>query len=60
MREVAVRCGLSLSDADLESFRALFGADNVVDAMPDEVPPVTCPRTPGYRPRPDENRHNAW
>lgn len=64
MREVATRCGLSLSDSDLESFRNLFGAYvgayNVVDAMPDEVPAVKYPRTPGSRPHPEENRHNAW
>ena len=64
MREVAKRCGLSLSDADLESFRGLFagsvGAYNLIDAMPDEVPAVKYPRTPGYRPGPDENPRNAW
>src|SRR5881296_528242 len=64
MREVASRCGLSLSSADAESFRQLFTgyveAYNAVDAMPDEVPDVRYPRTPGYRPGPEENRHNAW
>jgi len=64
MREVASRCGLSLSSADAESFRQLFTgyveAYNAVDAMPDEVPAVRYPRTPGYRPGPEENRHNAW
>src|SRR2546425_504171 len=64
MREVASRCGLSLSSADAESFRQLFAgyvaAYNTVDAMPDEVPAVKYPRTPGYRPGPEENRHNAW
>ncbi|MBI1736968.1 MAG: amidase [Candidatus Rokubacteria bacterium] len=64
MQDIARRCGLSLSTADLESFRQLFagsiGAYNAVDAMPDEVPAVKYPRTPGYRPGPDENRHNAW
>jgi amidase len=64
MRDLAARCGLSLSDGDLESFRQLFAgsiaAYNLVDAMPDEVPPVKYPRTPGSRPGPDENRHNAW
>src|SRR5262249_61772708 len=28
--------------------------------MPDEVPPVKYPRTPGYRPAPEENPRNAW
>ena len=64
MQDVARQCGLSLSPEDLESFRRLFagsiGAYNTVDAMPDEVPRVKYARTPGYRPGPDENRHNAW
>src|SRR5258708_3308957 len=33
---------------------------NLVGAMPDEVPPVKYPRTPGYRPSPEENPRNAW
>ena len=37
-----------------------IAAYNVIDAMPDEVPPVRYPRTPGYRPDPQHNRHNAW
>src|SRR5438876_293024 len=64
MRNVATRCGLSLNDTDLEAFRQLFtgyvAAYNAVDAMPDEVPAVRYPRRPGYRPGPEENRHNAW
>jgi amidase len=64
MRKVAERCGLSLGDADLESYRQMFAAYvaayNVVDAMPDEVPPVKYARTPGHRPSAEENRHNAW
>src|SRR2546428_12296101 len=63
MREVASRCGLSLSSADAESFRQLFTgyveAYNAVDAMPVEVPAVRYPRTPGYRPGPGEKRHHA-
>ena len=64
LRDVAKQCGLSLADADLESFRGLMagsvGAYNIVDAMPDEVPRVVYPRTPGYRPGPEENPRNAW
>jgi hypothetical protein len=47
LRDVAKQCGLSLADADLESFRGLMagsvGAYNIVDAMPDEVPRVVYP-----------------
>ncbi len=64
MRDVARRCGLSLSEADLDSFLSLFAghvaAYNLVDAMPDEVPAVKYPRTPGYRPKAEENPRNAW
>jgi amidase len=35
-------------------------AYNLVAAMPDEVPSVKYPRTPGYRPLPEENPRNAW
>ena len=64
LRDVAKQCGLSVADADLESYRGLMAgsvaAYNVVDAMPDEVPKVLYPRTPGYRPGPEENPRNAW
>ena len=60
LRDVAKQCGLSLADADLESFRGLMAgsvdAYNIVDAMPDEVPRVDYPRTPGYRPGPRRTR----
>ena len=64
LRAVAHRCGLSLDDSDLNSFRGLLTpyiqAYNLVGAMPDELPRVKYPRTPGYRPSPEENPHNAW
>jgi amidase len=61
---VAQRCGLSLDNASLDSFRALLEpyieSYKAVAAMPDEVPRVKYPRTPGYRPGPSENKLNAW
>ena len=61
---VADQCGLSLTDEDVASFRGLLqgsiDAYNVVAAMPDEVPIVKYPRTPGYRPAAEENPRNAW
>ena len=60
LRAVARQCGLSLDDASVDSFRALFttyvDAYNTIAAMPDEVPRVKYPRTPGYRPGPEENQ----
>ncbi|HYZ22488.1 MAG TPA: amidase family protein, partial [Rhodopila sp.] len=64
LRDIAATVGLDLTDADVESYIGLLrpniAAYNVVDAMPDNLPPVRYPRTPGYRPPPAENRHNAW
>jgi amidase len=64
VRAVAAQCGLSLSDEDVASFRGLMqgsvDAYNLVGAMPDEVPVVKYPRTPGYRPSAEENPRNAW
>src|SRR5262245_23975402 len=64
LREVADEMGLSLTDADVTSFidlmRPSVGAYNLIDAMPDNLPAVKYPRTPGTRPSPEENKHNAW
>src|SRR5215813_11959625 len=64
LRKIADEVGLHLSDGDVDSFielmRPTIGAYNAVDAMPDNLPPVRYPRTPGYRPTGEENKHNAW
>ncbi|MBT5897878.1 MAG: amidase [Rhodospirillaceae bacterium] len=62
--DLADDMGLDLTDADVQSYIDLFrgnvDAYNVVDAMPDNLPQVHYPRTPGYRPRAEENPYNAW
>lgn len=64
LRDAANEMGLSLTDADVDSFigilRPSIGAYNAIDLMPDNLPAVRYPRTPGYRPSADENRYNAW
>ncbi len=64
LRCAAEDLGLTLSEADVESFRELMvdtvAAYNVVDAMPDNLPKVKYPRTPGSRPEGEENKFNAW
>src|SRR5499427_3820069 len=40
--------------------QANYAAYDAVDAMPDYVPAVKYPRTPGYRPEGEENKYNAW
>jgi len=64
LREVAADLGMTFSDDDLASHLAALvpsvGAYNIVDRLPDVMPVVKYPRTPGYRPAPEENSHNAW
>ncbi len=64
VREAAAEIGLSLTDADVQSYIGLIKANvaayNVVDALPDELPEVKYPRSPGRFPTPEENTHNAW
>src|SRR5580704_5572871 len=64
LRAAAGEVGLSLTDADVESYMGLMKASveayNVVDRMPDCLPEVKYPRTPGRFPGPEENKHNAW
>jgi amidase len=64
LKRIAEEMNLSLTDSDIASFRALMQPSidgyNVVDQLPDNLPPVRYPRTPGYRPQPEDNAHNAW
>src|SRR6204780_5343814 len=64
LRAVAEDLGMNMSQEDLESYSALmqpnFAAYDVVEAMPDYLPEVKYPRTPGYQPEGEENKYNAW
>ena len=62
--EIARELGMSMSDARVQEFldvmQGTLDAYDVVDAMPDHLPPVLYPRTAGHRPSPEENPLNAW
>jgi hypothetical protein len=49
--------------ADIKSFlgllKPLIDSYQVVDRLPDELPAVSYPRAPGYRPSGAENPYNA-
>ncbi len=64
MREMAARFGMSLSDEELMEFRQVIEptmqAYDRLDAMPDNLPEVRYPRSPGHFPDPSENALNAW
>jgi amidase len=62
--ESAAELGMSFTEQEAEQYLALmqpnFDSYDIVDAMPDNLPEVKYPRTPGYRPRGEENKYNAW
>jgi amidase len=64
LRAIAEDLGMHMSEADLKSYDSLmqgnYAAYDLIDAMPDFLPQVKYPRTPGYRPEGEENKHNAW
>jgi amidase len=65
LREIAESFGLALSDEDLVSFQTLMiptlASYTEVERLPEPaLLEVKYPRTPGYRPAPEDNPYNAW
>jgi len=62
--EIAGKFGIELTRADAESYLGLMipvlKSYDRVDELPEPKPRVRYPRTPGYRPGPEENPLNAW
>ena len=64
LQEVARSLGIHLTDEHASTYNTLlqpnFDAYDLIDSLPDFVPKVTYPRTPGYRPGGEENKYGAW
>ncbi len=64
LEEIVTELGMHMSDARIREFldvmQGTLDAYDVVDALPDYLPPVLYPRTAGQRPSPEENPLNAW
>jgi amidase len=64
LRRVAERIGFDLADDELTCYRDVIArsmpAYQRLDEIPDYLPEVKYPRTPGYRPLADEDPYNAW
>ena len=64
LRAVADDLGIDLSDDELAGYldrmEGFARAYALVDEAPDPLPGVGHRRSPGRRPRPAENRYNAW
>ena len=64
MRTIVEDFGMNMSDERIQEFMDLMEGNmqayDLIDSLPDYLPPVDYPRTAGYRPGPDENPLNAW
>src|SRR6266536_6267170 len=64
LRSVAEDLGMQMGEEELKSYdelmQANYAAYDAVEAMPEYLPTVKYPRTPGYRPDGEDNKYNAW
>jgi len=61
---IARELGFHFDPADVTAFRNLLSpfqaGTALLDALPDDLPPVRHARTPGVRPEPEQNPLGAW
>jgi amidase len=64
MKSIVTSLHMSMSEREvaeyLDVLEGTFQAYDRVNQLPDNLPAVRYPRTPGYRPAAAENRLNAW
>lgn len=64
MSTIAESLGMHLAPAQIEEYLAIMegavAGYRLLESLPDELPAVLYPRTPGYAPPLEENRWNAW
>ncbi|MEM1300207.1 MAG: amidase [Pseudomonadota bacterium] len=64
LKDITLELGMHLSDGRIREFHEVMqgtlDAYDVVDALPDYLPPVLYPRTAGTRPTGEDNPLNAW
>ena len=64
LSKVGADLGMNLSEADVAFFLETMGGNvaayNLLESLPDNLPVVKYPRTPGYRPDAEENKYNLW
>jgi amidase len=62
--ELAASLHMNMSLEEAAAYRALmdgmFDAYDVVDELPNPLPSVKYPRTPGSKPEPSANKYGAW
>ncbi len=62
--ELAERLALNLDSEEISAYQRLLGGlmegFAALDRLPEELPPVRHPRSPGVRPGSEENPYGAW
>jgi amidase len=64
LHDTARALGMHLTDADVASYLELMAGTidgyNALAEMPNQLPAIKYPRTPGHFPEGEDNPHNAW
>ena len=64
LAKVGSELGMNLSDSDIAFFQETMAGNvaaySLLESLPDNLPKVKYPRTPGYRPDGAENKYNLW
>src|SRR2546423_14831652 len=64
LRSVAEDLGMHMGEEELKSYdelmQANYAAYDAVEAMPEYLPAVKYPRTPGYPPVGEDHKYKAW
>ena len=64
MKGIVTSLHMNMSEREVEEYlevlEGTFKSYDRIAQMPDNLPEVRYPRTPGYRPSGDENTLNAW
>lgn len=64
IQRIGERVFMDIEAAEAQEFAELIDGNlriyEALDALPDDLPPVKYPRTPGHRPSPEDNPYNAW
>ncbi len=65
LEDIADDLYMTMTGEEIEFYRGVIDGlitanYDVIEQMPDYIPQVKYPRTPGYKPTGEENKYNAW
>lgn len=64
LQEIARNLDVDVKEDELKEYQALMQSlcdgFSIIDKLPEPGLPVKFPRTPGYRPKKENNKLNGW